>query len=284
MPHLLSLVACLAFASTVCGVYTPACGGFGADETFTGICSTGESQSPIDIALLAVKPGPVMPVYMHYPSGVPVTWNGHKWSVTEPDAYVMRDGEKFNLIQFHMHAPAEHTIDGVYTPAEAHFVHQNPITGQLLVIGVRFSGGEGHESLWLESLSVATNDDLAGAKYYLPMAGSSMLNGIAGIGFYTYMGSLTAGSCAEDLIWIVSKYIEPASTAQICSYESTGILETVRHTNPLNGRTVYMGDWFKPPICPKGCESTMRRRRLLFGAFQDPAPDAPSCDGCVAAY
>jgi carbonic anhydrase len=35
----------------------------------------------------------------------------------------MAKGQRFNLIQFHLHSPSEHTIDGKIYPAELHFVH-----------------------------------------------------------------------------------------------------------------------------------------------------------------
>ena len=41
----------------------------------------------------------------------------------------------YQLVQFHFHAPSEHTIDGQQYDAELHLVHKN-ILGQLVVVGV----------------------------------------------------------------------------------------------------------------------------------------------------
>src|ERR1051325_366355 len=38
-------------------------------------------------------------------------------------SYVIVDGVKYNLLQFHFHQPAEHTLFGSRTPMEVHFVH-----------------------------------------------------------------------------------------------------------------------------------------------------------------
>jgi carbonic anhydrase len=268
---MLRLAVAVALASSVYGSadpsyilpdYEPQCGDFGAANTFQGTCVSGRSQSPINIVTANVKPEPHeddephVPVHMNYPASVPVTFDGNKWSLTwdvkTADAYVMREGEKFNLLQFHMHAPAEHTIDGVYTPAEAHFVHQNPVNLQLLVVGVRFSGGvlhNSHNSTWLEAISASAAVHPPVSDVHVPMAGSSIVNGILDSDFYTYMGSLTAGSCAENVIWYVSKHVEPATTAQICSYEVSTTLTPTKGSgqSPTSTLTLNLAPLPKPP-------------------------------------
>ena len=48
----------------------------------------------------------------------------------------MTIGDKsYALLQFHLHAPSEHTVDGKHLPMEMHFVHQAE-DGALAVIGV----------------------------------------------------------------------------------------------------------------------------------------------------
>jgi carbonic anhydrase len=49
--------------------------------------------------------------------------------VTSPSA-------TYNLLQFHVHTPSEHTIDGKAMDGEAHFVHSNTDGSALLVVGL----------------------------------------------------------------------------------------------------------------------------------------------------
>ena len=59
-------------------------------------------------------------VYSHLSLGSMTTmWNTTEW----------------NLIQFHLHIPSEHTINGMHNDVEIHFVHANAC-GELLVMGV----------------------------------------------------------------------------------------------------------------------------------------------------
>ena len=44
--------------------------------------------------------------------------------VLVPDgSYVIVDGVRYNLLEFHFHQPSEHTLNGVRSPMEVHFVH-----------------------------------------------------------------------------------------------------------------------------------------------------------------
>lgn len=58
------------------------------------------------------------------------------------------DGLVYNLLQFHVHLPSEHTLNGNTFDGEAHFVHNRTDGGELLVIGV-----------FLEASDDATTDD-----------------------------------------------------------------------------------------------------------------------------
>lgn len=39
------------------------------------------------------------------------------------------DGVTYQLVQFHYHAPSEHTINGQKFALEVHFLHEDPVTG-----------------------------------------------------------------------------------------------------------------------------------------------------------
>lgn len=52
--------------------------------------------------------------------------NGHFIEVEYQDgSYINYQSDDYHLIQFHFHAPSEHSIDGKYYPMEMHLVHKN---------------------------------------------------------------------------------------------------------------------------------------------------------------
>ena len=57
----------------------------------------------------------------------------------------MLDGDVYSLVQFHFHAPSEHTLNGRHYPMEMHLVHKSD-SGRLAVIGVFIEEGEHHEA------------------------------------------------------------------------------------------------------------------------------------------
>lgn len=59
----------------------------------------------------------------------------------------------FSMLQFHLHAPSEHTLDGKVYDAEAHFVHTNADSSALLVVGVFLEKKAGAKTdPWLNSV------------------------------------------------------------------------------------------------------------------------------------
>lgn len=56
------------------------------------------------------------------------------------------NGATYDLVQFHLHAPSEHTLDGEAYDAEAHFVHNRTDGGSLLVIGLFFTASDDAET------------------------------------------------------------------------------------------------------------------------------------------
>ncbi|MGC1953353.1 MAG: carbonic anhydrase family protein [Gammaproteobacteria bacterium] len=49
------------------------------------------------------------------------------------------DGHRFELTQFHFHAPSENMVDGKHFPMESHLVHADE-AGNLAVVAVLISG------------------------------------------------------------------------------------------------------------------------------------------------
>ena len=61
------------------------------------------------------------------------------------------NGEPHRLLQFHFHAPSEHSLGGRHAAMEAHLVHRNLATGAFTVVAVLMEPG----STWLPNPCLA---------------------------------------------------------------------------------------------------------------------------------
>src|SRR3990170_869322 len=90
------------------------------------ICSQGKTQSPIDIK--GAQAEELSPIDFSY-SGIKtakVLNNGHTLQVNYSNGSMISiNGKEYDLVQFHFHAPSEHSIDGKLADMELHFVHKN---------------------------------------------------------------------------------------------------------------------------------------------------------------
>lgn len=79
-------------------------------------------------------------------------WGTLKVNVPGNGSYVVVNGVRYNLLQFHFHNPAEHMVSESRMPMEVHFVHLredgcNGAARPVLVIGAFITPGEATEQL-----------------------------------------------------------------------------------------------------------------------------------------
>ena len=55
----------------------------------------------------------------------------------------MGESKAYQLLQYHIHAPSEHTIDGKNYEVEIHLVHKSYIHNKLAVVGLFFDSVAG---------------------------------------------------------------------------------------------------------------------------------------------
>ncbi|MFH1555275.1 MAG: carbonic anhydrase family protein [Pseudomonadota bacterium] len=186
-------------------------------------CQVGSQQSPIDLdSSVATELHPVVPAWK--PQMFKVINNGHTIQADAPAvASSLTLGDtRYELRQFHFHAPSEHALGGQRTAMEAHFVHAAP-TGGLAVIGVFMTAGK-------------KNDAFATVMAAAPKAeGATMLKDAMDISaflpadrsLYRYEGSLTTPPCSEVVDWnVFAKSIEVAQAD----------IDTFRAIFPMNAR------------------------------------------------
>ena len=181
---------------------------------------------------------------------------------------------RYQLLQFHFHAPSEHTIDNKPADMELHLVHADA-NGRLLVVGFMIQADEKEEEeeeerkkrgvtssnsaldflnalLWSHlptaasgfhtqsnpsSTSPAPSSSSSPLLYRLQSALSS--SSASSPLFYHYPGSLTTPPCTEGVEWFVDSSLLHISRSQLSAYTNL-FPHTNRPVQPLNGREVVV--------------------------------------------
>lgn len=196
----------------------------------------GTVQSPVDIAGAQDDAALTALSQAFGASGTHAVNNGHTIQFnTDEGTSLTLDGQTFKLIQFHVHTPSEHTVNGVSFPMELHFVHKNETTGKLAVIGVLVKEGAENDFLkpLVEHLPAATDEKYDDATEQFNIADFLPSNK----SYFTYGGSLTTPPCSEIVTWLVMENSVEASHAQIEDFHN------LEHSNNrpiqlLNGRSI----------------------------------------------
>jgi len=192
----------------------------GDSKDWKGFCNNGRMQSPIDLTHPLEVPSHS---YKHH--SLQFTYNKCIASgYFNPNTFIVIKNfgtmallnrlrhpvKTFEALQFHFHAPSEHTIDGRHYAAEMHIVHhctRNPT--DLAVAAVLFD--EGPASPFLDTVINPTGKvDLMGF-----VEGKSVVED-----FYYYFGSLTTPMCDEIVRWFVLKQVMTLSQEQLHFFQS----------------------------------------------------------------
>jgi len=211
------------------------------------LCDAGLEQSPIDLngAVLVDEPSVIVPDYQpaklqiaHHEHVLDILDNGHTIQVTYDEGSTLQaDGQSYELVQYHFHAPSEHTIASRRYPMEIHLVHSNA-EGQLAVVGALISEGThnpAYDPVWsqlpgqpgesrhLEGVDVDINQLLPGP----------------GTPYFRYDGSLTTPPCSEGVSWFVFETPVELSLEQIAAFTSI-IDDNNRPVQPLYDRELKL--------------------------------------------
>jgi carbonic anhydrase len=196
-------------------------------------CKVGVNQSPIDITNPIAATLPALQVN-YASSTTTLVNNGHTAQANvAPGSYFMDGDEKFELVQFHMHAPSEHRVDGKLFLMETHFVHQNA-SGQLAVVAVLHGKGDRRSKMkgFVAAVPTRVNEPVP---YSLSTSSIGLAYGDTA--YYRYNGSLTTPPCSEGVRWYVMKQPRPISVQQQQAFIKL-IGEDARGPQPLNARLV----------------------------------------------
>jgi carbonic anhydrase len=162
-------------------------------------CSKGKLQSPIDIRGAKIDKT-LQPIEFHYVSGpVNMVNTGHTVRVnTTPGSYIVFAGNRYDLVEFHFHHPAEDLVEGKLSDMVIDLVHKNA-AGELAIIAVRLNEGRVNGSLaalW-PSLPPSAGATATIKDTFNPLG---LLPGDRS--YWTYIGSITVPPCTEGVRWL----------------------------------------------------------------------------------
>ena len=213
------------------------------------MCAEGSEQSPIDlmgateIELPAVEidtPSEREVDVLNQAGVIHELDNGHTIQINASTGEKLTVGDKsYALVQFHFHAPSEHTVDGEHFPMEVHFVHQ-ATDGALAVVGVLINEGAqnpGITPLWAQLPEGPGTEK----SVEIPVGFADYIFPDVGTGLYHYDGSLTTPPCSEGVKWYIRKIPTQLSKGQITAF-TTIYDHNNRPVQMLNERTVYLDE------------------------------------------
>ena len=201
------------------------------DQSYA-LCGTGKSQSPIDIAAPGAQD--LANISFHYqPSELNILNNGHTVQVNyDAGSYMKLDGVRYDVMQFHYHAPSEHTMNGKLFAAELHIVHKSA-DGILAVVGILLDEGTQNNAFqpFIDNLPTEKSDVKdAGVK----INAAELLPAVQTT--YRYSGSLTTPPCSEGVHWNLMTTPVELSSEQLSALETLFEDSNNRPVQPLNNR------------------------------------------------
>ncbi|MEM7115472.1 MAG: carbonic anhydrase family protein [Chloroflexota bacterium] len=208
---------------------------WGALNNAFSLCGTGTEQSPIDISG-ATGTDLANLVFDYGSDSLELVHNGHTVQVNHNSgSSVTIDDETYELVQFHFHAPSEHTINGKSYPVEMHLVHANA-NGSLAVVGVMIDEGAANDTLsaiW-NHLPTEAGDPFTVTEVDVDAINLLPKNRTT----FRYNGSLTTPPCSEQVKWNVMTTPITMTADQITAFEEAVVHQNNRPLQPLNDRTV----------------------------------------------
>ena len=232
---------------------------------WTGECASGRAQSPIAISPANTVCDESQLFNLYFTPGsqtftVVDTGESLKATTTSSTLYATATTGLFTgyeALQFHFHAPSEHTINEKHMDLEMHFVHsitsdfssRGETTQTLAVVGIFFEVDERAEvNPFIEAMNFA-NIDTTGVPRSIDLNEILLKQIPTPIQYYTYQGSLTTPPCAESVNWYVISTPLKIKKSQLKAItdryaENEDFADgngNNRKVVPLNGRVVKRG-------------------------------------------
>lgn len=230
----------------------------GADNT---VCQTGKRQSPINLRLNdgrgtpETAAPPADPIELDYrATELEIENLGSTIEFPYGRGSTMTVGDDiYELLQFHLHARSEHTIQGKTYPLEIHLVHRNVTGANFAVLGIMVEEGEENEAFAEFGSAAELAQMIPGDQqvaYEFPTLELNVGDLIPeDLTTYRYQGSLTTPPCSEVVNWHVLATPITMSADQLAMFEEEiadlratqgGAGKNHRPIQKLNGREVIL--------------------------------------------
>jgi carbonic anhydrase len=207
-------------------------------------CSTGKRQSPLDLGTKPPAPTEAkdLPnlVFHYRTTALHLVNDGHTIQADVAQGSTVEiDGVTWRLLQFHFHAPSEHSLDGFHYPMEIHFVHAGKDGRPGLVVAAFVVQGGATPAFGpvfanLPKEKGGRRDDptvILDLAKLLP----------ADRTYLTYDGSLTTPPCAEGVRWYVLRSPVGVAGEELSAFGSIpGMMPTNRPVQLLEGRRILL--------------------------------------------
>jgi carbonic anhydrase len=201
------------------------------DETFA-LCSEGHAQSPIDLTA-ATGIDLVNIDFDYHETVLNIFNNGHTVQVNyDSGSSITYNETTYDLLQFHLHHPSEHTVDGELAAMELHLVHRDG-SGNLAVVGILIVESEEDNEDYAIVFDNLPAEEGEPAESELVVDAAELLPDSAT--FFTYSGSLTTPPCSQGVRWLVLDTPVELSETQIEAFAAIFELNA-RPTQDLNRR------------------------------------------------
>ncbi|CAJ0593182.1 unnamed protein product [Cylicocyclus nassatus] len=242
------------------------------NHQWSGICSVGRSQSPVDLMLGDAEVVNYDSIHFnnyHLTGPVVVEHDGHGGGNLDATYY---------LRQLHFHWSSEHTFNGLRYPAELHLVHISnkydpsrnmSLSGKVAVVAVPILVGDSFLAIrGLDALFLERNNSTDSK---LSEFSPSVLVPDDTKTFYRYSGSLTTPPCTEGVTWTIltepvlmsSQQLNALKSAHGIGEEEEEEEENIRPIQPMNGRKLLLNKAGK--ILIEG--DTMTKVLLILGSL-----------------
>ncbi len=200
-------------------------------------CKVGKHQTPIDVPKGVAKDKDLPAIVASYkPTPLALLNNGHTVQASAVGSSIALGKDTYELVQAHLHAPAEHTVEGKTFAAELHLVHKNA-EGKLAVVGVLLKKGKDNKPLapFFDHLPTEASIEpkpIGNAELDL----SALVP--AKSAYATYEGSLTTPPCSEGVRWVLLTKPGEVSQAQLDKWKAVFAHATNRPVQPIGDRKV----------------------------------------------
>jgi carbonic anhydrase len=203
-------------------------------------------QSPIDITrnnacvtalprLVATRRLPVTEVWRN--TGSPDEEETIRIASTPPEGELELGGKTYHLRQYHLHAPAEHEINGRLAAMEIHYVFEAD-DGSLAVIAQLVNEGAFNPAFNPLLAAMPDSKSLSVVIESSDPLGHTLRPWMEQPGSFRYTGSLTTPPFTTGVSWVVLAQPITFSADQMARFRRLFPHGNSRDVQPIDGRTV----------------------------------------------